>query len=71
MTIFHNLINFKISRQEAEELARRLRVPYVECSAKHRMNVDESFHNLVRLIRSVHLPICSHCYLSSHFIVIN
>ncbi|VDN86031.1 unnamed protein product, partial [Brugia pahangi] len=41
-----------ISRQEAEELARRLRVPYVECSAKHRMNVDESFHNLVRLIRS-------------------
>ncbi|EFO20282.1 hypothetical protein LOAG_08202 [Loa loa] len=41
-----------ISRQEAEELARRLRVPYVECSAKHRMNVDESFHNLVRLIRN-------------------
>uniref|UniRef100_A0A0R3RJV6 Small monomeric GTPase n=1 Tax=Elaeophora elaphi TaxID=1147741 RepID=A0A0R3RJV6_9BILA len=44
-----------ISRQEAEELARRLRVPYVECSAKHRMNVDESFHNLVRLIRSFQL----------------
>ncbi|CAG9534401.1 unnamed protein product [Cercopithifilaria johnstoni] len=41
-----------ISRQEANELARRLRVPYVECSAKHRMNVDESFHNLVRLIRN-------------------
>ncbi|KAM3718816.1 Ras-related protein [Dirofilaria immitis] len=41
-----------ISQQEAEELARRLRVPYVECSAKHRMNVDESFHSLVRLIRS-------------------
>ncbi|VDK89194.1 unnamed protein product [Litomosoides sigmodontis] len=41
-----------ISRQEAEELARQLRLPYVECSAKHRTNVDESFHNLVRLIRS-------------------
>uniref|UniRef100_A0A1I7VQK1 Ras family protein n=1 Tax=Loa loa TaxID=7209 RepID=A0A1I7VQK1_LOALO len=45
-------IHDRISRQEAEELARRLRVPYVECSAKHRMNVDESFHNLVRLIRN-------------------
>ncbi|VDO24487.1 unnamed protein product [Brugia timori] len=50
LKITSNITN--ISRQEAEELARRLRVPYVECSAKHRMNVDESFHNLVRLIRS-------------------
>ncbi|VDM43913.1 unnamed protein product [Toxocara canis] len=40
-----------ISRREAEELARRLHVPYVECSAKKRMNVDEAFHDLVRLIR--------------------
>ncbi|MCP9262240.1 Ras-related protein R-Ras2 [Dirofilaria immitis] len=46
------LVQVEISQQEAEELARRLRVPYVECSAKHRMNVDESFHSLVRLIRS-------------------
>ncbi|KHN75902.1 Ras-related protein R-Ras2 [Toxocara canis] len=41
----------RISRREAEELARRLHVPYVECSAKKRMNVDEAFHDLVRLIR--------------------
>lgn len=40
-----------ISRQEGEELARRLHLPYVECSAKKRMNVDEAFHDLVRLIR--------------------
>lgn len=40
-----------ISRQEGEALARRLHLPYVECSAKNRMNVDEAFHDLVRLIR--------------------
>ncbi|VDK20152.1 unnamed protein product [Anisakis simplex] len=44
-------IHIHISRQEAEDLARRLQVPYVECSAKKRMNVDEAFHELVRLIR--------------------
>uniref|UniRef100_F1LCG0 Ras-related protein R-Ras2 n=1 Tax=Ascaris suum TaxID=6253 RepID=F1LCG0_ASCSU len=41
----------QIPRPEAEELARRLHVPYVECSAKKRLNVDEAFHDLVRLIR--------------------
>lgn len=40
-----------IARREAEELARRMNLPYVECSAKKRMNVDEAFHELVRLIR--------------------
>ncbi|VDM58051.1 unnamed protein product [Angiostrongylus costaricensis] len=40
-----------VSRSEAEELARSLNVPYVECSAKLRMNVDQAFHGVVRLVR--------------------
>ncbi|GMT15098.1 hypothetical protein PFISCL1PPCAC_6395 [Pristionchus fissidentatus] len=40
-----------VLREEGEEMARRLHVPYVECSAKMRMNVDEAFHHLVRLVR--------------------
>ena len=32
-------------------MARNLKIPYVECSAKLRMNVDLSFYELVRLIR--------------------
>ncbi|GMR36953.1 hypothetical protein PMAYCL1PPCAC_07148 [Pristionchus mayeri] len=40
-----------VQRDEGEELARRLHLPYVECSAKMRMNVDHAFHHLVRLVR--------------------
>jgi len=40
-----------VSKHEGEEMARRLRMPYVECSAKFRLNVDQAFHDLVRLIR--------------------
>uniref|UniRef100_W6NQY6 Ras domain containing protein n=1 Tax=Haemonchus contortus TaxID=6289 RepID=W6NQY6_HAECO len=40
-----------VTRSEAEELARSLNVPYVECSAKLRMNVDQAFHGVVRLVR--------------------
>ncbi|PIO58013.1 hypothetical protein TELCIR_20562, partial [Teladorsagia circumcincta] len=41
----------EVTRSEAEELARSLNVPYVECSAKLRMNVDQAFHGVVRLVR--------------------
>ncbi|CAH0596510.1 unnamed protein product [Chrysodeixis includens] len=37
--------------EEAQALSRQLKVPYIECSAKARMNVDQAFHELVRLVR--------------------
>lgn len=40
-----------VSGEEAQGLARQLRAPYIECSAKIRMNVDQAFHELVRVIR--------------------
>jgi len=32
---------FKISNEEAQALSRQLKIPYIECSAKTRMNVDQ------------------------------
>ncbi|KAK9503227.1 hypothetical protein O3M35_011844 [Rhynocoris fuscipes] len=40
-----------ISQSEAQTLSRELRIPYIECSAKLRMNVDQAFHELVRIVR--------------------
>lgn len=40
-----------IDNEEAQGLARQLKIPYIECSAKARMNIDQSFHELVRLVR--------------------
>jgi len=40
-----------VSGEEAHSLARQLKAPYIECSAKMRMNVDQAFHELVRLVR--------------------
>ncbi|XP_026739513.1 ras-like protein 2 [Trichoplusia ni] len=40
-----------VSLEEAQALSRQLKVPYIECSAKARMNVDQAFHELVRLVR--------------------
>ncbi|KJH41974.1 hypothetical protein DICVIV_12044 [Dictyocaulus viviparus] len=45
------LLPYQVSRSEAEDLARSLNIPYVECSAKLRMNVDQAFHAVVRLVR--------------------
>lgn len=42
---------FQISQDEAQNASRELRIPYIECSAKLRMNVDQSFHELVRIVR--------------------
>ncbi|CAG9568390.1 unnamed protein product [Danaus chrysippus] len=40
-----------VTLDEAQALSRQLKVPYIECSAKARMNVDQAFHELVRLVR--------------------
>lgn len=40
-----------ISQEEVQNVSRELRIPYIECSAKLRMNVDQSFHELVRIVR--------------------
>jgi len=43
--------NRQVSRQECENMAKQLKTPFIECSAKNRMNVDQAFYELVRLIR--------------------
>ncbi|XP_001604213.2 ras-like protein 2 [Nasonia vitripennis] len=44
-----------VSVEEAQNLARQLKIPYIECSAKLRMNVDQAFHELVRIVRKFQL----------------
>lgn len=41
----------QISLDEAQNVSRNLMIPYIECSAKLRINVDQAFHELVRLVR--------------------
>ncbi|XP_055698898.1 ras-like protein 2 [Phlebotomus papatasi] len=41
----------RVSLEEAQQLCRQLGIPYIECSAKHRINVDQAFHELVRIVR--------------------
>lgn len=40
-----------VSTAEAQEIGRQLKIPYLESSAKQRINVDAAFHDLVRSIR--------------------
>ncbi|KXJ09448.1 Ras-like protein RAS2 [Exaiptasia diaphana] len=40
-----------VSTAEGQELARQLKISYLETSAKQRTNVDQAFHDLVRDIR--------------------
>ncbi|XP_018024658.1 ras-like protein 2 [Hyalella azteca] len=40
-----------VSVEEVETLARQLKIPYIECSAKIRVNVDQCFHELVKIVR--------------------
>lgn len=42
---------FQVSSEEGAKASEELHIPYIECSAKHRMNVDNAFYELVRLIR--------------------
>lgn len=55
MLIVGNKADLEMQRlvplEEAQALSRQLKVPYIECSAKARMNVDQAFHELVRLVR--------------------
>lgn len=41
--------------EEAQHLSRQLKIPYIECSAKCRVNVDQAFHELVRVVRKFQL----------------
>merc|ERR1712062_46540 len=43
--------NRQVSRQECENMAKQLKTPFIECSAKNRINIDQAFYELVRLIR--------------------
>lgn len=45
----------KVSLDEAQTLCRQLGTPYIECSAKQRVNVDQAFHELVRIVRKFQL----------------
>ncbi|XP_045475333.1 ras-like protein 2 [Harmonia axyridis] len=40
-----------VYQEEAQQLARQLKIPYIECSAKMKMNVDNAFYELVRVVR--------------------
>jgi len=40
-----------VSTADAQELGRKLKISYLESSAKQRINVDAAFHDLVRSIR--------------------
>lgn len=44
-----------VTTAEAQNLSRQLKVPYIECSAKLRMNVDQAFYELVRIVRKFQL----------------
>ncbi|CAL1547353.1 unnamed protein product [Lymnaea stagnalis] len=41
-----------VSTAEGQELANNLKIRYMEASAKHRLNVDQSFYELVRIVRT-------------------
>lgn len=46
-----------VSTSEGQELARQLKIQYLETSAKQRTNVDQAFHDLVRAIRKFNAAI--------------
>ncbi|EMP38287.1 Ras-related protein R-Ras2 [Chelonia mydas] len=43
----------QVTQEEGQQLARQLKVTYMEASAKIRLNVDQAFHELVRVISTV------------------
>jgi len=55
MVICGNKVDLESDRQvavvEGRDLAKNFGVPFMETSAKTRVNVEESFHELVREIR--------------------
>ena len=55
MILIGNKVNLdpqrQVTQEEGQQLARQLKVTYMKASAKIRMNVDQAFHELVRVIR--------------------
>ncbi|KAI8772668.1 ras-related protein R-Ras2 [Biomphalaria glabrata] len=41
-----------VTTADGQELANNLKIRYMEASAKHRLNVDQSFYELVRIVRT-------------------
>ena len=41
----------QVSKEEGIELSNQLKIMYIEASAKQRLNVDQAFHQLVRIVR--------------------
>lgn len=41
----------QVTQEEGQELAKQLKITYIEASAKLRMNVDQAFYELVRKVR--------------------
>ena len=41
----------QITSDEGQEMAKQLKITYIEASAKIRMNVDQAFYELVRKVR--------------------
>ncbi|KAG4078293.1 hypothetical protein HA402_013003 [Bradysia odoriphaga] len=44
-----------VSLEEAQQFSCSVGMPYIECSAKLRINVDQAFHELVRIVRKFQL----------------
>ena len=41
----------QVQSMEGQELAKSLKIRYIEASAKNRTNVDAAFYELVRIVR--------------------
>uniref|UniRef100_S4R683 RAS related 2 n=1 Tax=Petromyzon marinus TaxID=7757 RepID=S4R683_PETMA len=52
------LLLLQVTQEEGQQLARSLKIPYMEASAKVRLNVDQAFHELVRVIRKFQVDEC-------------
>lgn len=55
----------QVSLEEAQNASRQMMIPYIECSARLRINIDQAFHELVRLVRKFQLaerPIIEESY---------
>ncbi|POI34652.1 hypothetical protein CIB84_001596, partial [Bambusicola thoracicus] len=52
---------WQVTQEEGQQLARQLKVTYMEASAKIRLNVDQAFHELVRVISFVSVAKTVYC----------